>query len=144
MAWDQFYGPPGINWQTMRFFLEVHYAWVSGVNIYDNGDVENYHTVAGKGDWGFIFSSNKDEELLALSRSVEANIEMDEDRYPKRVLFRSPDAGEWEWVGMPDCHLNPKSWNLPLRWVEGPTRRVGDKRNLLYGGGYMEIYPSHF
>jgi hypothetical protein len=140
MGWDQVYAPPGEIWQGMRFLQGVQQAWVSGICVYED-ETEMYHAVSGKGDWGWLFASSG-KGITAISRSVKAEVELDPDSYPSRVLFRT-DSRDWEWTGNPDHHLNPEAQNLPLRWVEGPIRRVGEKRKQLFGSGWMEVYPGH-
>ncbi len=143
MFWDQYYAPPGQNWQTMRFFLEVHFAWVCGILVYDNGDKEMYHTGLGKGQYGWVFASSNEEKITAISRCDKGEIELDDDAYPTRVLYKV-EGGDWEWNGLENCHMNPPSQGLPLRWVEGPCKRVNDERKLVFGTGWMESYPGHY
>jgi hypothetical protein len=143
IGWDQVYGPPGENWQTMRPYHEIEIAWVSGINVYEDGEKEMYHVASGKGDWGWLFVTNNHDEIAAQSRSVKAEVKLDSDRYPAEVLFKT-DGGDWIWIGEPDCHLNPKSQNLPLNWVEGQTRRVNEDpaRRLISSVGWMEVFPG--
>lgn len=139
--WIQVYGPSGETWDTTRIFREVQEAWIAGFNFYENGEKEMYLLAYGKGDFGWLFASSGDK-ITAISRSVKAEVELDDDQNLRRALYRSPDAGDWEWSV--DCQLvNPISAKMPIKWALGPTRRVGETRKSSFNVGWMEYFPSH-
>jgi hypothetical protein len=140
IIFDQCYGPPGENWQTLRFFSEVEIAWVGGFTFYEDGEKEGIHAAFGKGDWGWLFATSGDR-ITALSRFVKGEIELDRDQYPQRVVYKTLEAGDWEWIAEPACQLN-KGQNLPLHWVEGCIRRIGEKRGIVRSMGWMEVFPD--
>ncbi len=142
LSWDQVYGASGASWQAdMRPYQSVEKAFVTGINIYDNGDKEMYHVAAGKGYWGWLFAS-VGNEVTAISHSVKAKAtQIGEHGVPTQILFRS-DGGDWQWTAHPYGNFTHEAYKLPVVWVEGETVRVGETRIPISSMGWIDIFPE--
>jgi hypothetical protein len=131
-------GWAGFGVGYMQPYSEARLHWMILANQYEDGTCDIAHISRMMGENQFALVANEKGPCMA-TRDVKLAVELDEGgnraRYPK-VVHLELGGENWRWNPVDDSKVDlPPVVGAASR--EGYAQRVGDKRKLAYGWGWL-------
>jgi len=138
---DTFYGPTGQVYNTGPIFNAMEIAWVSFVNVFEDGSHQSGGLCLGKGNWGFGVVSDQNGPIVETT-AVDADVTLDVDRYVQRARFVAGGT-EWDFSAIERGQMRSLAMarNDAYHGQAGRVRLVGDERVPTSSHAWIETFP---